>query len=340
MNLPDYNFLSAPLWLVTVLHVVTLTMHFVAMNFMVGGIIIVLFGKFEDKWNHPVVGKFVKLFPTAMAATVTLGVAPLLFVQLTYYNQVYSASIVSAWFWLMIIAVAIISYYFLYAGSFTKKDGSRIGTYLSLALIGFLYISFIYSSVFSLAEKPELLKNLYIGSQSGLVLNTDIGHYVFRWLHMLVGAVTVGAFFVGVLGRDNEQATRTGKNFFLWGMLASIVIGLIYLLMLGDYIGPIMKSGALWWLILSIIMSLTALYFFFKKQFTASGITLFTSVLGMVVIRQYLRHLRLEDYFNPASIPVKSQWSPFIMFLICFLLAIAVVWYMLKLYFADRKQAA
>ena len=29
MNLPDYNFISAPLWLVTILHVVTLTVHFV-----------------------------------------------------------------------------------------------------------------------------------------------------------------------------------------------------------------------------------------------------------------------------------------------------------------------
>ena len=63
MNLPGYNFLSAPLWLITTLHIVTLSLHFAAMNFMVGGLIIILFGKFEDRWNHPVVKQFVRLFP-------------------------------------------------------------------------------------------------------------------------------------------------------------------------------------------------------------------------------------------------------------------------------------
>ncbi len=43
MNLPDYQFLSAPLWLITVLHVLTLTLHFVAMNFLFGGVIITLY---------------------------------------------------------------------------------------------------------------------------------------------------------------------------------------------------------------------------------------------------------------------------------------------------------
>jgi len=55
MQLPDYNFLSAPLWLVTVLHIVTLTLHFLAMNFVVGGLIAILWGKFTDRWNNPVV---------------------------------------------------------------------------------------------------------------------------------------------------------------------------------------------------------------------------------------------------------------------------------------------
>ena len=135
MNLPDYNFLPAPLWLITVLHILTLTLHFVAMNFMVGGIIVILFGKFENKWQNAVVQKFVKLFPSAMAATVTLGVAPLLFVQLVFHRQTYAASIVSGWFWLGIIVAAIVAYYFLYAGAFSKKKTGRTGSYLIVALV-------------------------------------------------------------------------------------------------------------------------------------------------------------------------------------------------------------
>ena len=84
MNLPDYEFLSAPLWLITVLHILTLTLHFVAMNFLVGGVIMVLYAATRKRWDDPTLKKFGKMFPAAMAATVTLGVAPLLFVQMVY----------------------------------------------------------------------------------------------------------------------------------------------------------------------------------------------------------------------------------------------------------------
>ena len=107
MNLPDSNFLSAPLWLVTTLHVVTLSLHFLAMNFLFGGILIVLRAGSAGRWQDPVVKKLVRLFPTAMAATVTLGIAPLLFLQLVFPRQVYSAAIVSGWLWLAVIPVVI-----------------------------------------------------------------------------------------------------------------------------------------------------------------------------------------------------------------------------------------
>jgi hypothetical protein len=337
MSLPDYNFLAAPLWLVTTLHVVTLTLHFTAMNFMVGSIIIILFGRFEDKWNHPVVRKFIKLFPTAMAATVTLGVAPLLFVQLTYYQQVYSASIVSGWFWLMIIVAAIIGYYFLYGGAFSKGGDSRFGVYLTLALVCFAYISFVYTSVFSLAERPELTKALYAGSQSGAVLNTDVGHYLFRWLHMILGAVTVGAFFVGVLGRDDEKTYGMARYYFLYGMIATMIFGLVYLFTMGEYILPLMRSAAIWVLTAAIILSLGALHFFFKKKFILSGLTLFISLPGMVLSRHLVRQLYLDQHFDPADLAVRTQWSILIVFLICFVIAVGALWYMLRLYAVGGK---
>jgi putative copper export protein len=52
MNLPDYNFIPAPLWLITTLHLVTLTLHFVAMNFLFGGLFVLLFGRLEGKWEN------------------------------------------------------------------------------------------------------------------------------------------------------------------------------------------------------------------------------------------------------------------------------------------------
>jgi hypothetical protein len=338
MNLPDYNFLSAPLWLVYILHIVTFTLHLIAMNFLVGGLIIILFGKVEDKWNNSVVQKFVKMFPNAMAATVTFGVAPLLFLQLLYPKQVYSAAIVSAWFWLMVVVAAIVSYYFLYAASFGAKS-NKTGTYLTLAFIGFLYISFIYSSVFSLVERPVEIARMYEANQSGTIINTQFGSYIFRWFHMLLGAVTIGGFFVGLLGRNDEKIFSIGKNFYLWGMVSAMAVGLIYMFTLGEMLILFMRSLGIWTITLGLLLSLGSLHFFFKKKFLSAGLMLFISLLAMVITRHVLRLLYLDGYLNLESIKFEPQWSIFILFLICFVLAIVLVWYMLKLFFAKEETA-
>ncbi len=339
MNLPDYSFLSAPLWLVTILHIVTLTLHFLAMNFILGGVVVVLLGKFNDRWQHPTVQKMVKFFPNAMAAAITLGVAPLLFVQLVFARQIYSASIVSAWFWLMIVVVAIIIYYLLYAASFRMgSPGKPVGTYLVLSLIGLLYIAFVYSSVFSLAERPELYRSLYASVQSGLVINSDIGSYILRWLHMLLGALAVGSFYAGVFGRENDGAFTIATKFYLYAMVSAMVLGLVYLFTMGEYIQPFMRSAAVWWLVVSIVLSLGSLHFFFKKRFVPSGVMLVVSLIGMVTIRHTVRLIYLDGIFDPASLAIKPQWSIFIVFLVCFLIAAGLVWYMLRLFFKRDGQ--
>lgn len=337
MNLPDSNFLSAPLELITLLHIITLTLHFVAMNFMFGGLVVILFGRMNDKWNNPVTQKFIKLFPSAMAATVTLGVAPLLFVQVVYPQQIYSAAIISGWFWMGIVGIAIIAYYFLYAAAFSKDTlpGKR-PLYLSIALGGFVYISFVYSSTFSMAENSELMHRLYGESQSGLTLNPEIGSYILRWLHMLTGAVTVGSFFVGLLGKNNEPAFQLGKQFYLWGMACAAFIGMAYMFTFGEMLLPFMRTTAIWHLMGSIILSAGSLHFFFKKRFVPAGLMLFVSMLGMVTIRHTVRLLRMQGTFDPASIPVNPQWSVFAIFILFFVLAIVSIWYMLRLYLKDR----
>jgi hypothetical protein len=336
MNLPDYQFLSAPLWLINTLHHITLTLHFVAMNFLVGGLATILFGKFTNRWQHPVVQQFVKLLPTAMAATVTFGVAPLLFVQLVYHRQVYSTAIISGWLWLMIIPVVIVAYYLLYGASFGTSV--RKGLYLGLALAGFGYVSLVYSSVFSLAENPVLAQSVYAENQSGMVLNPNVGEYLFRWLHMLFGAVTVGGFFVGWIGRDNEAAFNVGRQFFLWGMAVASLFGLVYLFTLGEALVPLMRTPGIWALTLGIVLSVGSLHFYFKKRFVPAAAMVFVSMLMMVYTRHHLRLVRLADHFDPTSVPVKMQWSFLLLFLVCFVIAVGVVWYMIRLFLAPADK--
>lgn len=340
MNLPDYNFLSAPLWLITVLHILTLSLHFLAMNFLVGGIVIVLWGKFKNRWDDPIVKKFIRWFPTAMAATVTLGVAPLLFVQLTYHKQIYAASIISGWFWLAVIAAVIVAYYFLYSASFCEGGNSpKRRLFLTIALVFLVYVSFAYSSIFSLAETPDRMKELYAQNQSGALLSPYAGDYLFRWLHMLFGALTVGGFFVGWLGKDSKDAYQAGRTWFLWGMVAASIFGLAYIFTMGDYLVPFMRTPAVWVLLVAIILSVGSLHFFFKRKFTPAGLMVFLSLVGMVINRHYVRVIKLDEYWDPSTMAVKPAWSIFVVFLICFVAALGAVWWMIQMYQTDTAKA-
>lgn len=338
MNTPGYNFIPAPLWLISSLHVLTLTLHFVAMNFLFGGLLVILFGRLDDKWNNTVVRRFISLFPTAMAATVTLGVAPLLFLQLAYHRQAYAASIVSGWWWLLIIGAVMVAYYLLYGAAFARTR-TRIPLLLGLAAVLLAYVSFVYSTVFSMAERPDLYHTLYAANRSGTAVNPEVGVWGFRWLHMLSGTVTVGAFFVGLLGRGDEKVYRLGRGFFLWGMAASVVLGIAYLMSLGDTLVPMMRSPAMWLILVALVLSLLSLHFYFRRRFLPAGVVLFVSLLSMVIVRHILRLIVLNGKWEPSSIPVKPQWSVFVIFLVCFLAAIGVVAWMLKAYFGDRARA-
>ena len=337
MNLPSYFFLPAPLWLINVLHILTLSLHLVAMNFLFGGLTVLLFGKIDGRWSNPAVHTYVKLLPTAMAATVTLGVAPLLFLQIVYHRQVYSAAIVSGWYWLMIVPVVILAYYFLYGAAFSGKPEITNRRYLPLVLPCLIYVSLVYSTVFSLAENPVLTRTAYAAGQGGWTVNPDIGNWIFRWLHMVTGAITVGAFFVGWVGRHDESAYRVAKQFFTAGMAAAAVLGFVYLFTLGDYLSPLMKTPAMWALTVGIVLSLGALHFFYKKRFVPTAIMLVASMIMMVYTRHHVRLLHLADQFEPKSLPVKAQWSIFLIFLALFVVAIGTVGYMLRLYLKGER---
>jgi len=340
MTLPNYEFLSAPLWLVTTLHILTLSLHFVAMNFLLGGAILVVRAGWR-RGSGPTLVSLTRLLPTTMAATVTLGVAPLLFLQLVYPRQAYAAAIVSGWFWLMVVAAVLIAYAALYICAGRSERAGRVSLPpLLLAIAGLVYVSIAYSSIFAMAERPDLVRALYTKDQSGLVWNPMIGDYLLRWLHMLAGAVTVGGFCVGFFGRHDPETYRAGRSFYIFGMALAAILGLGYLLSLLPILAAFMRTPAIWGLMAAIILSLGSLHFFFKQNFPVSGGMLFLSLCGMVYARHTVRLLKLAGQFDPASWRVAPQWGPFVLFLVCFVVALAVVAYMLRLFFTPTQRAA
>jgi hypothetical protein len=342
MTLPTYENLSAPLWLLTTLHVITLTLHFVAMNFIVGGLFFLLFGNREGgtTLSPPATRRIVRVLPSIMAATVTLGIAPLLFLQLVYSGPVYSAAIASGWLWLAVIAAAIGGYALLYAAAFAQSD-RRVGALLGLALPLFLYISLVYSSVFAMAERPEVYRALHAANPAGLGLNPNIGNWMPRWVHMLLGAGTVGSYLMALLAVNEEKVFKRARLFFTVFMAATMLAGFIYLLALNEILKPLMHGAAIWFLTTAVLLSLGALHSIWKSRPRLAGILLLSSLPCMVIVRHQVRLILLADTLVPAKLPVQSNWGLIGIFLACFVVSLALCGWMAVLFLRqpERKQA-
>jgi uncharacterized membrane protein len=120
-------------------------------------------------------------------------------------------------------------------------------------------------------------------------------------------------------------------------MIFAALAGFAYLFSLGAFLRPLMRTPAIWALNTGIILSAASLHFFFKKRFIPSGLTLFLSLLLMVYTRHSVRLLRLEGIYDPALLRIAPQWWPFLLFLAFFLTGLAVVGYMLLLFFRPSR---
>ena len=344
--------IPGPYWLFTLLHWLTFALHLVAMNILFGGVLVLLVFK-----SNPLRGRifpaFVKLFPTAMAATITLGIAPLLFLQVIYGRFFYSASIIAGWNWLLIIPILLIVYYLLYLAALKSglKEGAKTKI-LSLVVIGFIYVSYTLSLLLDLTEKPGLWANLYLASGGGFIIAPDFLEVLFRWLHMIAGAMAVAGIFIQVFSlhhknfADNRDLQKFGARIFLHGVILATLLGLIYLFTWETgVIMAFLKSPGLHALVGAVVLNAIALILNFRslrakrphlKVWTVAGLV-FAGVFCMIIARHALRLIYLEGHFDPAALSINPQWSVFMMFLLTFLAGLVTLFWMLRKYFAAKS---
>jgi cytochrome bd-type quinol oxidase subunit 1 len=116
---PDPIPLPAPVELLTPLLVLTFTLHILAMNVTLGGTVIAvvsdLMGRRDGNDRYRRLARhLIAMMPVTLAATITLGVAPLLFIQTLYGQLFYTSSILMAWPWFAVVPLVIVAYYGIY----------------------------------------------------------------------------------------------------------------------------------------------------------------------------------------------------------------------------------
>jgi hypothetical protein len=128
--------------------------------------------------------------PFALSGAITAGVAPLLFVQILYRQQFYTANLLLGWRWMVVIPVLVIAFYLLYVLKSKVISGLPLIVRLTLSLsvaACFLFVAFCWTANHLLSLDAAKWPDAY---ESGEAVRSTVG-LLFRLSTWIAGAFPV-----------------------------------------------------------------------------------------------------------------------------------------------------
>ena len=299
--------LPAPPSLLWALLMLTFFLHLLAMNFVLGGSIIAAIARLRrDERARDLPQWIGKLMPVMVAAAVTFGVAPLLFLQTLYGRLFFSSSVLMAWSWIAVVPILIVAYYGTYLIAFKAQWARWIAPVVALL---FIAIAFIYSNNMTLMLRPEAFRQMFAADARGLQLNLADPTLVPRYLHMLLGALAVAGAIVAVYGaaKKDAWAMRHGALWFAVTTCLNVLTGIAWL---GTLPRPILNSMLTSvWLIAGIVLGFVSLALMLARRVAWSAATLVATLIAMIFARDEIRRgtLALTEFRVAAW--VEPQWT-------------------------------
>ena len=361
--IPDLDPVSlpAPIWLLKLLLLLTFFLHIIPMNLSLGGGFMAGFtdwiGRRRKSESHLALARsLARMLPIVIAFTITLGIAPLLFIQVLYGQFFYTSSVILAWPWLAVIVLLILSYYgfYLYSFRWEQLEGKRLVVVLASAVL-FAAIGFIYTNNLVLMQTPEKWAAMYFQNPHGTHLNLSDPTVIPRFLHFFTASIAIAGLLVAVLGllkrrRDSSfsrWATRYGLLWFIIATLIQLGVGSWFLLSLPQAINAMFMGGngfatlvflvALTCTVGSLALMLMGFVSAHPYWKVLTGIVLISlTVICMVVMRDIVRSAYLEQYFDASRFSVVPQTGVIILFFFLLIAGLGVIGYMLKKVAAAR----
>lgn len=322
--------LPAPVALLQFLLHLTFLLHLLAMNAMFGGLLLTLWARVRSRSPEDPLGRLADavagVTPGLVATTVTLGVAPLLFVQVLFGQFLFTSSILMGWGWFSVIVVLIVAYYGTYLQAYRReKPGSTRVPLLAVTVLLFLWISFMYSNNMTLMLRVGRWAGMYFTDPGGTWLNTADGTLLPRWLHMVVGAPAVAGLMLAWWGRarlakgDESGAflIRTGVRAFTRLTAVNVLVGLWYLMSLERpvmrlFMGGSPVAAAAFGSGFVLALVLLVVGWRAMRAGTAAGLMLpsvltLVVMVAMIAMRDAVRTGSLGALYDAASYPVETQ---------------------------------
>jgi hypothetical protein len=202
--------IPAPLWFVQFFKVLGFVLHMLCMNIWFAGVpLILLMLVIGQKHGKRFAVRMFSQLPIIMAFGINFGIVPLLFVQTVYYKPFYTATILMAWHWVMVMVLVMIAYYSLYIAAFSVKKENKVAQTFFAGLIAsccLLMVAYIMVNAMSLMGRPDTMHALWQQGQSvagtdaagatyGLGINSSDPTLWYRYGTMFGLAMTTVAFW-------------------------------------------------------------------------------------------------------------------------------------------------
>jgi hypothetical protein len=223
--------LPAPIWLFKLLHIVTLSLHFVAVEMLLGGLLLaVLLSLFGRSPAALVAARAVaRRLTVVMTFVINLAVPPLLFSQVLYGRALYTSSVLIGLYWISIIFLLMLTYWLLYRFSARLEAGQSAWWVGLSAWLVAGSIARLLSTNMTLMLRPEVWRDMYSASAAGAYLPKGDPTLEPRWLMMLAGGLFIGGLWLIYLaGRSTFTADEKRFVAGLGGKVAA-GFGVVYL---------------------------------------------------------------------------------------------------------------
>ena len=224
--------LPAPIWLFKLLHIVTLSLHFVAVEMLLGGLLLaVLLSLFGRSPAALVAARAVaRRLTVVMTFVINLAVPPLLFSQVLYGRALYTSSVLIGLYWISIIFLLMLTYWLLYRFSARLEAGQSAWWVGLSAWLVAGSIARLLSTNMTLMLRPEVWRDMYSASAAGAYLPKGDPTLEPRWLMMLAGGLFIGGLWLIYLaGRSTFTADEKRFVAGLGGKVAA-GFGVVYLI--------------------------------------------------------------------------------------------------------------
>ncbi|GAB4128270.1 MAG: hypothetical protein Kow0040_02820 [Thermogutta sp.] len=361
--------MPAPFWFVQFFKVLGFILHMVPMNlWFVGMVLAVLFCKragYAREWAE----RLGTQMPVIVAFGVNFGIVPLLFIQVAYPWAFYPATILTAWFWFSIVILLIFAYYGVYAFAFglkAKTQAMQAWRYAAgwIAAGLFLVMGLLFCNGFSLMASPDHWKPLWLGhnvagAATGTAHNFADPSLWLRWSLMLgLAMLTTAAYTVvdaACFVKTDRNEYRLWAAGFAWrlslvGVVVTTAAGAAYVwgTWPRDLLSYMTSGSRLPLTVLTAVSPVlpVAVLTLFRNR--AADVVAAGAVGGSQIVvlalnavsRQVVQNLEIAPYGKVWEVPQSPDWGPMVLFLVTFVLGVAVIGWMLAQVVRSAKVSA